>query len=256
MALSGQIRLVSLLPQGKRKLRPRCHCWLFLSVLLPQSALFAVFLHCSFLRCNRWVVKCCGWCPGVSGLLPLPLHHAAGLCEAPGRNLFVFITPSKLATSYGAVISALCFHVTPTESWEKGSLPFPPALRVELEGYNIIAASSLIAQDLLHAATYWHKFPRDGNMGETKPIRDLLHPLLPVPPWSASPLPSLSLEASLQASPQQETFFFGTWYLPVDFLWHLLIPHCPSPTLPPSEGLAAPNPCPAEMLRGFHCSLS
>jgi len=68
--------------------------------------------------------------------------------------MFVFITPTKHVTSYGALTSALCFDVTPSESWEKGSLPLPPVLGVELEGYNVAAASPLTAQDLLRAVTY------------------------------------------------------------------------------------------------------
>ena len=67
---------------------------------------------------------------------------------------FVFITLSKLATSYGAATSTSCFDVTPSERWEKGSFPLLPALGVKLKGCNIITASSLIVQDLLHTATY------------------------------------------------------------------------------------------------------
>lgn len=44
MALSGEISLVLLLPQGKRKLRPHSHSWLFPSVLPRLPPLLFSFI--------------------------------------------------------------------------------------------------------------------------------------------------------------------------------------------------------------------
>lgn len=44
MAFAEKLRFVSLLPQGKREPKLRSHCWLFPSVLLPQSVSFMVFI--------------------------------------------------------------------------------------------------------------------------------------------------------------------------------------------------------------------
>lgn len=135
----------------------------------------------------------------------LAIEGRQEICE------FVFIPLGRSATSYGAAISTLCFHVIPAEVWEKGSFPLLPVLDVKLRGCNIITASSLTAQDLLHAITYGHKFPSwDRNVGETKATRDLLHSLLTVPPSRISLLPSLLLKTNPQALPWQETFLLGT----------------------------------------------